>query len=110
MPPGARAQYLGAELVAARCLARIDADRRAQVQAWALPRPGARARAGASRSTRPARPASPTGALYGLPVGVKDIIDTADMPTEDGTVLHAGRMPRDDAARGARGCARPARS
>jgi Asp-tRNA(Asn)/Glu-tRNA(Gln) amidotransferase A subunit family amidase len=30
-------------------------------------------------------------------VGVKDIIDTADLPTEDGTVLHAGRQPRDDA-------------
>jgi Asp-tRNA(Asn)/Glu-tRNA(Gln) amidotransferase A subunit family amidase len=32
-----------------------------------------------------------------VPVGVKDIIDTADMPTEDGTVLHAGRMPDRDA-------------
>jgi Asp-tRNA(Asn)/Glu-tRNA(Gln) amidotransferase A subunit family amidase len=33
-----------------------------------------------------------------LPVGVKDIIDTRDMPTEDGTVLHAGRQPTSDAA------------
>ena len=41
---------------------------------------------------------SPDGPLFGVPVGVKDIIDTADLPTEDGTVLHAGRMPRDDAA------------
>ena len=32
-----------------------------------------------------------------MPVGVKDIIDTADMPTENGTVLHKGRTPRDDA-------------
>lgn len=38
------------------------------------------------------------GPLFGLPVGVKDIIDTADLPTEDGTVLHAGRTPREDAA------------
>jgi Asp-tRNA(Asn)/Glu-tRNA(Gln) amidotransferase A subunit family amidase len=37
------------------------------------------------------------GPLHGVPVGVKDIIDTADMPTENGTVLHKGRMPRDDA-------------
>ncbi len=37
------------------------------------------------------------GPLHGVPVGVKDIIDTADMPTEDGTVLHAGRMPARDA-------------
>lgn len=36
------------------------------------------------------------GPLFGVPVGVKDIFDTADMPTEDGTVLHAGRRPRTD--------------
>lgn len=41
--------------------------------------------------------ASP-GPLHGIPVGVKDIIDTGDMPTENGTVLHQGRRPRDDAA------------
>ena len=38
------------------------------------------------------------GALHGLPVGVKDIIDTAGIPTENGTVLHAGRIPLHDAA------------
>jgi Asp-tRNA(Asn)/Glu-tRNA(Gln) amidotransferase A subunit family amidase len=37
------------------------------------------------------------GPLHGVPVGIKDIIDTGDMPTEDGTVLHAGRMPERDA-------------
>ena len=37
------------------------------------------------------------GPLHGLPVGVKDIFDTKDMPTEDGTVLHAGRTPAYDA-------------
>jgi Asp-tRNA(Asn)/Glu-tRNA(Gln) amidotransferase A subunit family amidase len=37
------------------------------------------------------------GALHGVPVGVKDIIDTADLPTENGTPLHAGRQPRQDA-------------
>jgi Asp-tRNA(Asn)/Glu-tRNA(Gln) amidotransferase A subunit family amidase len=37
------------------------------------------------------------GALHGLPVGIKDIIDTADMPTENGTVLDAGRRPGKDA-------------
>jgi Asp-tRNA(Asn)/Glu-tRNA(Gln) amidotransferase A subunit family amidase len=37
------------------------------------------------------------GPLHGLPVGVKDIIDTADMPTENGTVLDAGRRPAKDA-------------
>src|SRR5210317_2121039 len=33
------------------------------------------------------------GPLHGVPIGVKDIFDTKDMPTEDGTVLHAGRTP-----------------
>ena len=37
------------------------------------------------------------GPLQGVPVGVKDIFDTRDMPTEDGTVLHAGRTPAYDA-------------
>lgn len=37
------------------------------------------------------------GALHGVPVGIKDIIDTVDLPTENGTVLHAGRQPRQDA-------------
>ncbi len=40
----------------------------------------------------------PTGGLHGVPVGLKDIIDTGDMPTENGSVLHAGRTPSRDAA------------
>lgn len=42
------------------------------------------------------------GALHGVPVGVKDVFDTKDMPTEDGTVLHAGRTPAEDATAVAR--------
>src|SRR5438874_2072557 len=44
------------------------------------------------------RSGEPVGALNGIPVGVKDIMDTADMPTENGTLLHKGRTPRADAA------------
>jgi Asp-tRNA(Asn)/Glu-tRNA(Gln) amidotransferase A subunit family amidase len=40
----------------------------------------------------------PIGGLHGIPVGLKDIIDTGDMPTENGSVLHAGRTPSRDAA------------
>jgi Asp-tRNA(Asn)/Glu-tRNA(Gln) amidotransferase A subunit family amidase len=36
--------------------------------------------------------------LHGLPVGIKDIIDTADVPTECGTPLYRGRRPNRDAA------------
>ena len=38
-----------------------------------------------------------TGPLHGVPVGIKDIIDTFDLPTERGTVLCAGRTPSKDA-------------
>ena len=41
--------------------------------------------------------AGPTGALAGVPVAVKDIVDTADQPTGNGTPLDAGRRPDADA-------------
>ncbi|WP_300299268.1 amidase [Ferrovibrio sp.] len=44
------------------------------------------------------RAGRPHGPLHGVPVGVKDIFDTHDMPTGDGSPLHAGRTPRRDAA------------
>ncbi len=39
-----------------------------------------------------------TGPLHGVPVGIKDIIDTYDFPTENGTPAHKGRQPGEDAA------------
>lgn len=36
--------------------------------------------------------------LRGLPVGLKDIFDTADLPTEYGSTIHAGHRPAGDAA------------
>ena len=41
-------------------------------------------------------PADPFPARSPYPLGVKDIFDTSDMPTHDGTVLHDGRRPRHD--------------
>ena len=38
------------------------------------------------------------GPLHGLPIGIKDIFDTADMPTCFGSAVHAGRRPDRDAA------------
>jgi Asp-tRNA(Asn)/Glu-tRNA(Gln) amidotransferase A subunit family amidase len=40
----------------------------------------------------------PIGALHGVPVGVKDIIDTSDYPAECGSAVMSGRRPRMDAA------------
>lgn len=77
------------------CLARIRSVE-PQVQAWQfLDEAHALAQARARDAEHSAGLAS--GALHGVPVGIKDIIDTADMPTEDGTPLHAGRTPERDA-------------
>jgi Asp-tRNA(Asn)/Glu-tRNA(Gln) amidotransferase A subunit family amidase len=78
------------------CLARIrDVDER--VQAWTFLDPElALAQAKAADEFRLSGQA--IGALHGVPVGLKDIIDTGDMPTENGSVLHAGRTPSRDAA------------
>jgi Asp-tRNA(Asn)/Glu-tRNA(Gln) amidotransferase A subunit family amidase len=38
------------------------------------------------------------GLLHGVPVGVKDIFDTAGIPTENGSALFAGRVPRRNSA------------
>ncbi len=40
----------------------------------------------------------PVGPAHGLPLALKDIIDTAGIPTENGTVLDAGRIPTRQAA------------
>jgi len=37
------------------------------------------------------------GALYGVPVGVKDVIDTHDWPSEYGSPIYRGHQPRADA-------------
>jgi Asp-tRNA(Asn)/Glu-tRNA(Gln) amidotransferase A subunit family amidase len=38
------------------------------------------------------------GPLHGIPVGIKDCIDTSDYPAENGSALFAGRRPYKDAA------------
>ncbi len=87
---------MSAEQLVAACLARIR-ESEPQVQAWQYLDPEhalAQARALDERH----RQGESAGPLHGVPVGVKDIIDTGDMPTEDGTELHAGRAPERDAA------------
>ncbi len=83
------------ELVGA-CLARID-ELEPQIGAWTfLDREHALAQARAADAARKA--GKGVGPLNGLPVGVKDIIDTADMPTEHGCPVFKGRRPLEDAA------------
>jgi Asp-tRNA(Asn)/Glu-tRNA(Gln) amidotransferase A subunit family amidase len=84
-----------AELVEA-CLARVR-ERDAQVQAWSFLDPD-HALDQARGADQVRLSGQPTGPLHGVPIGIKDIFDTADMPTENGCVLHAGRTPSRDAA------------
>jgi Asp-tRNA(Asn)/Glu-tRNA(Gln) amidotransferase A subunit family amidase len=87
---------LSAEELVQACLDRCGALE-PQVQAWQFLDPD-HALAQARAADEHKRSGAPLGALHGVPIGVKDVIDTADMPTENGTALHAGRTPRDDAA------------
>jgi amidase len=81
-----------AEAVAQACLERI-AEREPHVEAWQFIDPDlviAQARALDRRGT--------VGALQGVPIAFKDIIDTADMPTEYGSPIYKGHRPVADAA------------
>ncbi len=84
------------EMLVEACLDRIAAREEA-VQAWAyLDREFAMEQARRADAVR--AEGRSTGPLHGVPVGIKDIIDTEAMPTESGTPLLAGRQPRHDAA------------
>ena len=56
------------------------------------------ARAAADRSTERWRAGKPLSPIDGMPVGIKDIIETVDMPTEMGSPLFAGWRSEKDAA------------
>jgi Asp-tRNA(Asn)/Glu-tRNA(Gln) amidotransferase A subunit family amidase len=90
-----RSGTVTSEALVRACLDRIErAEPRVQAWAWLDP-DQALAQARAADRTR--AEGGRLGPLHGVPVGVKDIFDTADMPTECGTVLHQGRRPRADA-------------
>jgi Asp-tRNA(Asn)/Glu-tRNA(Gln) amidotransferase A subunit family amidase len=83
---------LTSEALVEACLARIRA-REPEVQAWAHLDP--------DLALAQARERDRTGArtrLHGIPVGVKDVIDTADSPTEYGSPIYKGNRPACDAA------------
>jgi Asp-tRNA(Asn)/Glu-tRNA(Gln) amidotransferase A subunit family amidase len=56
------------------------------------------AREAADRSTARWRDGKPLSAIDGMPVGIKDIIETVDMPTEMGSALFKGWRSEKDAA------------
>jgi Asp-tRNA(Asn)/Glu-tRNA(Gln) amidotransferase A subunit family amidase len=82
---------LTAEALTRDCLERANA--RAEVKAWVwLDQEQALTQARAvDRNGR-------QGLLAGVPVGIKDVIDTVDMPTEHGSPIYQGNRPFADAA------------
>ena len=83
-----RAGELAPAALMEACLDRI-AEREPQLHAFAWFDPEA-ARAAVARAA--------AGPLHGLPVGVKDVFDTADMPSEYNSPIWRGHRPRADAA------------
>ena len=82
---------LSSEKLVRDCLERI-AEREPVVKAWAFLNPDlaiAQARAADALSD---------GILRGVPIGVKDIIDTHDMPTGHNSPIFEGKVPFGDAA------------
>lgn len=83
---------LRAEDLVRACLERI-AEREPQVQAWqCLAADAALARARALDA------GAWQGPLHGLPIGVKDLIDTADLPSGYGSPIYAAHRPLADAS------------
>ncbi|MBO0751229.1 MAG: amidase [Bradyrhizobiaceae bacterium] len=80
-----------------RCLASLE-DLEPEVGAFVVLGLEA-ARAAADRSTRRWREGREISPIDGMPVGIKDIIETADMPTQNGSPLFDGfRSDRDGAS------------
>lgn len=79
-------------ILMADCLARIEA-REPEVRAWVHIDPTAALSRARALDDEPIRTR-----LHGIPVGVKDVIDTADLPTEYGSPIYRGHQPACDAA------------
>jgi len=80
------------ESVTRACLERI-AEREPRVQAWQHLNP-----AHALEQARALDRGGAKGPLQGVPIGIKDIIDTHDLPTEYGSPIYRGHRPAGDAA------------
>jgi Asp-tRNA(Asn)/Glu-tRNA(Gln) amidotransferase A subunit family amidase len=87
-----QAGRLSSEALVSACLERI-AEREGEVQAWAWIDPEQALAQARARDREPRR-----SWLHGLPVGIKDVIDTADMPTGYGSPIYDGYRPVADAA------------
>ena len=93
---GIRAGRLSSQELVRDCLARIE-QFEPDVKAWIFLDPEL-AMAQARAADDDHRRGRHHGPLHGVPIGIKDIFDTRDMPTEYGSPLFQGRSPIEDAA------------
>jgi Asp-tRNA(Asn)/Glu-tRNA(Gln) amidotransferase A subunit family amidase len=92
MAAGIAAGEFSSEALVSDCLARIDA-RDGDVHAWAYVDAELALNQARARDCE-----TPEGPLHGVPVGIKDVLDTKDMPTEYGSKLYKGNRPDADTA------------
>lgn len=87
---------LTSEQLVGDCLALIDRSE-AEIGAWAhVDAEHALNQARSMDELR--RRGRPMGVLHGIPIALKDVIDTVDMPTQRGTAIYRDRKPDADAA------------
>lgn len=87
-----RAGEITAEAVMRDCLQRVS-EREKTIKAWAYLNEDQ-----ALESARLVDNNEQKGPLAGLPVGIKDVLDTADMPTQMGSPIYRGWQPMVDSA------------
>ncbi len=93
---GIRNGSVTSEQLVSSCLERIDSTD-AEIAAWqSIDRDAVLDSARALDEQR--RGGKPLGRLHGIPVGIKDIFDTEDLPTERGSPIYEGRQPTENAA------------
>ena len=86
------AREITAEKLLRHCLERIG-ERESVVHAWTFVDGDA-----ALRRARELDASGSRGWLHGLPLAVKDVIDTVEMPTRYGSPIYEGHRPAADAA------------
>lgn len=92
MANGIAAGEFTAEAIMRDCLGRIE-EREAAISAWASFDPEI-----AMTQAREADRTTAKGVLHGVPIGVKDVIDTFDYPTQMGSEIYRGHRSKNDAA------------
>jgi Asp-tRNA(Asn)/Glu-tRNA(Gln) amidotransferase A subunit family amidase len=89
---GTQAGTFSCEQIACACIERVS-ERETAIKAWEYFEPNNILRQARALDQRIER-----GPLHGVPIGVKDIIDTVDMPTQMGSVIYRGHRSKTDAS------------